>query len=370
MAQHAKLSPSSSSRWLTCTASVNACLKYENTTNDAADWGTTVHEIGELLLKNLPIPANVNGMKVDTEMLRCAEDYVDYCRTLIDKNSVQLIEEKFNLSFIAPETFGTCDFCILNGTHLDIVDLKTGHGIVSAEKNPQLMLYALGAIHDLEDLYEIKTVTLHIMQSRAGHISSWDVSVEDLFAFEEFAVKQATRILENDVSFNPENKACQWCAHKANCTALQGHIEEVIKGKFDNIEDIDGKADTINMAHIKRVLDNAELIISFIKAVQDIALEKLQAGVEIEGYKIVAGKSSRKWRDEEEVAEYLKRKISAKDLWVKNMIPMTQILKMLPKDKGLLELLVKPDGKPQIAPLSDKRPALTNVCGQFDDEDL
>lgn len=365
---HAKLSPSGSSRWLTCTASVAVGLLYKNTTNDAASWGTCVHALGEMLLKDEKIPQIVEGLEVDKEMMTCAEEYADYCRALLTKESVVLIEERFDLTFIAPETFGTGDFTCLNGTHLHIVDLKTGHNIVNAEDNTQLMLYALGAIHELEDIYEIEDVTLHIMQSRAGHIDTHDMTVSELYEFEDYAVKQAEKINSGDTTFAPEKKACKYCPHQANCEALKAHVDDIVKGQFDDIEEIEGKADLIDTVHIKKILDNSDLIEGFIKAVKAVALEKMQEGVEVEGYKIVESKTNRKWKDEAEVAKYLNRKIKSDVLFVKKMIPMTQVLKLRPKDKGLLELVIKPEGKPTLAPNSDKRPSLTAVAECFEDE--
>lgn len=366
---HAKLSPSSSSRWLTCTASVEVGDKYENTTNDAASWGTCVHGIGELLLKDnsVNLGDTVEGMTVDKEMIKCAEEYVDYCRALMTPESVTLIEERFDLSFIAPDTFGTGDFTVLNDTHLHIVDLKTGFNIVDAENNTQLMLYALGAIHELEDIYDIEQVTLHIVQTRAGHISTHDVSAEDLINFGHYAQRQATKIRQGDVEFTPEAKACKWCPHATNCEALKSHVDKVVTGSFENLDEIEGKADLIDTEHMKKILDNADLIEGFIKAVKQVALERVQEGVEIKGYKIVESKTNRKWADEEEVAKYLNRKIKADDLWVKKLIPMSKILKLRPKDKKLQEMLVKPEGKPQLVKNSDKRPPLGKVCDSFED---
>ena len=371
---HARLSPSSSSRWLSCTASAAASEKYENTTNSAAEWGTQVHFIGELLLKGEDI--NVGDelteehrptFTVTKEQLDCATEYADYVRSFINKDSVVIIEEQYDLSCIAPSQFGTSDATVLNDTHLHIMDLKTGMGIVKAENNTQLMLYAIGAVEELEDIYDIETITLHIVQTRAGHIDSWELSYEELMKFKAYAQKQAKKIFKGNTEFNPNAKACQWCPHQTNCEALKSHVEETVKGGFDNLEDIDGKADIIDKDHIKKVLDNAELIQSFIKAVQARALELMEQGEEIEGYKVVESKTNRKWADEEQVAKYLKGKVPAKDLYVKKLIPMTKILKLRPKDKKLQEMLIKPEGRPVIAPLSDKRPVLTKVVDEFEE---
>lgn len=373
--QHARLSPSSSSRWLTCTASVEASEQYENKSNDASIWGTKVHYIGEQLLLGVDVTVGdeldeeegVGKFIVDKEMIDCAEEYADYVTSFINDKSVVLVEEQFNLSSISEGQFGTSDATVLNDTHLHVFDLKTGHNIVNAEDNSQLMLYAVGAVDELEDIYDIEEVTLHIVQTRAGHIDEFTISYDDLMQFKHHAQRVAKNILNGDVAFNPSKKACQWCRHQTNCEALKDHVESTVKGAFDNLDDIEGQADVIDTDHIKRILDNKDLIINFIKAVEERSLEMMQGGVEIEGYKIVESKTNRKWADEEAVAKYLNRKIKADELWVKKMIPMTKILKMRPNDKELQGMLVKPEGKPTLAPLSDKRPAINAVADEFEE---
>ena len=371
--QHARLSPSSSSRWLSCTASVEASEKYENKSNSASVWGTNVHYLGEQLLIGKTIEVGQEHTEqgvtftVDKEMLECAEEYADYVKSFIDKNSVVLVEEQFDLGFISKGQFGTSDATVLNDTHLHVMDLKTGHNIVNAENNTQLMLYALGAIHELEAIYDIDKVTLHIVQTRANHIDTWETSYDKLMTFQTMAKVTAEAIIKGETTFNPSEKACKWCAHQTNCEALKAHVEETIKGAFDELEEIDGKADLIDVEHIKKILDNKDLIVSFIKAVEARSLELMQEGTEIEGYKLVESKTNRKWRDEAEVAKYLNGKIKVNELWVKKLIPMTKILKLRPKDKKLQEMLIKPEGKPVIAPLSDKREPITKVSDEFEE---
>jgi len=372
MLKHARLSPSSSARWLSCTASVEASDKYPNTTNSAAEWGTNVHYMGEQLLKGVEVSVGdvlteQNTFTVDAEMLRCAEEYVDYVNSFIKKDSVVLIEEQFDLSVISPNQFGTSDATVLDGTHLHVFDLKTGHGIVMAEQNTQMMLYAIGAVEELGDIYDIDMITLHIVQTRAGHLDSWDLHYEDLMKFKAHATRMAQKILTGNVEFNPTKKGCQWCPHSMSCTALKDHVDATIKGAFDALEDIEGQADTIDTDHMKKILDNADLIIGFIKAVKDRALEVMTSGTEIDGYKLVEAKTNRKWVDDAEVAKYLNRKIKSNDLWVKKLIPMTKILKLRPKDKKLQAMLIKPEGKPVIAPSSDKREALSAIKDEFEE---
>ena len=380
--EHAKLSPSSSGRWLQCTASVEACKPYPDTTNSASEWGTACHGLGELMLLDKPFPKTGeifndvtdegeirSSTEVDVEMINTAMQYVEYCRDLTGKDAVKMVETRFDLSFIAPETFGTGDYSVLNDEHLDIVDLKTGHGIVWAEENTQLMLYALGAIHELEDLYDIKTVTLHIMQSRANHIDTWSTTVQDLLAFERFAKEQASIILYGkDVTYEPSDSACKWCDHKVDCVALRTHIDDVMTGEFDDLTDIDGKADDIPQDHIKAILDNKDLITSFIKAVESRALEMAEAGEHISGYKMVRGRRNMAWTDVEKAEVYLLRKLKQEGTYKKTIITPTQAVKALGKDnKFIQKLMARPEGAITLAPLSDKREEVKAVTEGFEE---
>ena len=371
--EHAKLSPSSSSRWLVCTASVDISEQYENKTNSAAEWGTTVHGIGELMLKGYDVKISdmVEGMKVDKEMLECAEEYVDYCNSLITKDSHILIEERFSLEFIAPDTFGTGDFSCLNDNHLHIVDLKTGRGVVSAQDNTQLKLYALGAIYELETFgHEITDVTLHIVQTRVNHIDTFDITYDELKEFEAFAKKQAEAIRTGKTTFTPTQKGCMWCPHKTNCEALKKHVEDVVVGSFEDLPEIEGSANLIDNSHLKNILDNADLIFDFVKACQSVALEKLQAGEKIEGYKLVASRTNRKISDEAELVKYLENNYEGTNFYQEpKLLPLGKLEKLLKKDEKFKDFIVKPQGSPTLAPITDKRKAISSTCDDFEDLD-
>lgn len=372
--QHARLSPSSSARWLSCTASVELSDKYENTTNSAAQWGTNVHFMGEQLLKGKFISigdvlSEEDRMQfiVDEEMLDCATEYFRYVEDIVNDKSVVLIEEQFDLSSISPNQFGTSDAVVLNGTELHVIDLKTGFNVVHAENNTQAMLYAIGAVDELEDIYEIETITLHIVQTRAGHISEWSLSYKELMEFKTLAQSKALEILNGQGAFNPNEKACKWCPHQANCEALQKHVENTIKGAFDELEEIEGKADIISDIHIKQVLDNKELIIGFVNAVERVALERINNGQNIDGYKLVESKTNRKWVDEGLVKEHLAKNYTGVDHYQHKLLPMTKILKLHSKDTKLEELIVKPRGVPTLVKNSDKRKSLGSTCDDFDE---
>jgi len=362
--RHAKLSPSGSSRWLSCTASVKVCEQYERTTNAQADWGTEVHDISERMLKGQSWKCS------DPEKVTCAEQYVQYCKELITKNSEQFIETEYTLEFIQLGMFGTGDFATFDKdtNHLDIVDLKTGHNLIGAEENTQLMLYALGCINELDVFgYYPKTVTLHIVQTRAGHMDSWTTNMKRLNDFRHFATEQAVKIETGKTSFNPNDKACKWCPHQGECVALKEHVENIVKGDFEDLDSIDGHADKLSNNAIKKILDNADLIESFVGAVKQIALERLNAGEDINGYKLVESKTNRKWSDEESVEAYLKERGDGIDYYqAPKLKPMTHILKILKDDEKINEFVVKPEGKPTLAKIDDKRTSLKSVADEFD----
>lgn len=365
--EHARLSPSGASRWAVCPASVKVSEQYENKTNSAAEWGTKVHDLGEKILKGQSIDFKL----YDDEQIEVAEDYADYCTGLMTKKSVIMIEERFNLEFIAPNTFGTGDCSILDDNNtLHIVDLKTGRNVVYAKDNMQLKLYALGAIHELESIYNIEKVVLHIVQNRIGHIDTWEVSIDELIEFKQWIIERAKLALSDNAPFNPQEKACQYCPHQANCEALAEHVNAVLIGDFDNLDELDGKADKLTVSHIKNILDNASLIKSFVQAVENIAVEKLEAGETVEGYKLVESRTNRKWSDEEEVERYLKERNDGINYYkAPSLLPMTQILKILKKDSEIEKFIVKPKGTPTLAPLSDKRPSIDASCDSFDSLD-
>lgn len=369
--EHATLSPSSSARWLRCTASVEACKPYENRTNPAAAWGTACHALGELMIKDMPHPKTgemIEGVEIDIEMMNTAIQYADYCRSLMNPYSVTMIEERFDLTFIAPDTFGTGDFTVLNDNELHIVDLKTGHNIVDAEENTQLMLYALGAIHELEDLYDIETVTLHICQTRANHISTWSCDMGVIEQFRNFARKQAKAIMQGETTFVPHEKACKWCDHKADCEALAHHTFDIMQGEFDDLDEIDGQADAISENHMKKILDNKELITSFIKAVEERALEMAQRGDIIKGYKMVRGRKNLAWTDAERAEAYLLRKLKQEGTYKKTLITPTQAKKALGKDNKFIDkLMARPEGALQLAPESDPRESVSPIIDGFDE---
>lgn len=371
---HAKLSASGSSRWIKCPASIKACEAYPSSTNPAAEYGTAAHELSEKCLENYSFPAShlgikmSNGVIVDDEMVEGVEAYITYIQAIEGVYDSILVEQRVDFSHLVPEGFGTADLVMFNENELHIVDLKFGHGIVHAENNSQLSLYALGAIQEHGFLNDFKKVTLHIAQPRAHHFDTWETTPEHLAKWGEWVSQRAKLALSKDAPFEPSNEACKYCAHQGNCVALKDHVNAVVLGDFEDLTELDGQVDKVDTAHLKSILDNMDMITGFLKAVQDVALERMQQGVHIEGYKIVESKKNKAWVDEDKAVEILSKSFSEDELFTKKLLTPTQALKLLGK-KGadaIDDVWSVPEGQPVLAPNSDKRPALGSVVDSFD----
>lgn len=370
MTQHAKLSPSSSSRWLNCTASVKASSAYKNTSSSAAEEGTAAHQLGEICLKTGDSPdkylnqnlSDAPNVIVDQEMVENIQDYVNYCRSL---GGDMLVEERVDFSPWVNEGFGTSDCIIFKDDVCHVIDLKYGKGVeVYAERNTQAMIYALGVLNEYWFIHEVSSFVLHIFQPRRNHFDEWEISIEDLLIWADTVKEAANNIKTDNVTFNPGEKQCQWCQHKPNCKALQEFTEKVISAEFDDLDELP-TPETVNHTV---VLKHKALIESWLKAVEQTVFEKLNNGEKVDGFKLVKGRSVRKWGSEQEVIKTLTPELGD-DLYIKKLLTAPQAEKLIGKGKfneNYADLVIKPEGKPTLAPESDKRPAIGDVTDCFD----
>ena len=369
--KHANLGASSSSRWLNCPASAKQVLKYKRTTSQNAEQGTCAHELGERCLKDFDkSPHDFIGQKlkdapsitVDKEMADYVEGYVDYVRSF--KGDL-FIEERVDYSEWVDAGFGTSDAIVVSDDVCHVIDLKYGKGVeVYADNNSQAMLYALGVISGYGFLYEFEEVQLHIYQPRRDHFDNWTITKTELLKWAEWVRERALLCEDADAPFNPGEKQCHWCAHKANCTALFKHTEQIISSQFDDLD-----LPSPDEIDVELVLSNKTLIESWLKAVQQNAFDKLSNGEKVKGYKLVAGRTSRKWSDESEAFHALADKYDTDELETRKFISVAQAEKLTGKAKfaEFAELVIKSDGKPTLAPESDKRKAFNDVSCDFDE---
>jgi hypothetical protein len=371
---HAKRAPSSAYRWINCLASIPMSEGLESPPNEYAANGSVIHHIAEICLQSDQSADEYIGRKfshdgfdfiVDQEMADIAQDYVEY---VVSLGGIQLYEQKLPIGHITLEdgAKGTGDAICIHPTSMDVCDLKSGQNKVYAADNEQLMLYALGAM----ELYGsvlggIDTVRLHIIMPRIDFIDTWEVSVAQLTAFGWYVKDRAALIkphgvkLEDD-DFRPSKKACQYCPANGKCKPMADHLLSTIADDFvDLTKPININADReIDNESLANLMDAVPAIEDFCKGIRGRVEKKLFAGEEVPRYKIVQGKKGiRKWMDESKLPQI-------ESLYERIVISPTKAEKLFKKNDiwtALQEHIYQPEGKPSVAHISDKRPALSNL---------
>lgn len=372
---HALLSASSAHRWLACPASAVAAEKYPNVETDFTREGTLAHEVAEWVAsgrsKNGGALEKGQDDGVTAEMLECAQSYRDYiqeqCHT---NNPVILLEQRVDFSPWVPEGFGTCDCIIIEGDTLTIVDYKYGQGVqVSAVDNPQMKLYALGALNDFGFAYDVEKVKMHIFQPRIDNISSDELTVADLLTWAEKMVKPtAEKAAKGKGGYNP-GEHCRFCPHAGRCRALTKICTEYV-----DTHQLRVSVPVLAPHEIADVLRMEPLISLWLKRVKDQALTAMLNGDTVPGYKIVEGKQgNRKWTDEIKVAEALKAAgYALEDITETKLYSPAGMDKAIGKKRAaeILEGLIdRAPGAPTIAPETDKRPAFDRRAEAIKDFD-
>lgn len=366
MGEHALLSASSSHRWLKCTPSPLTELQFEQQTSAFAEEGTAAHELAEYKLKRyLGQECTLPESKYHSdEMDKCTDDYVLYAAELISqaktvsKDPVILVEQKLDFSCYVPEGFGTGDLVIVSDSILEICDLKYGKGVqVSAEDNPQMKLYALGALNLFNSLYDIKTVRMHIFQPRLENISTYEMSVEEIIKWAETELMDKAQLaIKGEGDFVP-GEHCRFCRARHTCRARADSFLEMAKFDFKppHLLADEEVAQLLEKANMLALWANDLWAYATVSAIND--------GKQWKGYKIVEGRTNRKYADEQKVADTL---ITAgySDIYKQSLLGITEMEKKIGK-KIFTELLggfiEKPQGKPTLVPDSDKRPAINII---------
>ena len=367
---HAILSASGASRWMACTPSARLEQQFENKTSEYAAEGTLAHELGELKLKKVleglsSRSFNSKLKKIQENKLYTADmpDYVDvYVDTCLERYSearaktpdaLFKIEQRLDFSEWVPEGFGTGDFVIIADGTMEVCDLKYGKGVpVSADNNKQMMLYALGAISEFGFLYDIEKVRMTIIQPRLDNISTFEVTVEDLLKWaEEFVKPKAELAIKGEGEFFAGDH-CRFCRAKAVCRARADKNLELAKYDFQ-------EPPTMDNNDIAYVLSKVDELVSWASDVKGYALESALKGEEFDGFKIVEGRSNRKWSSEEDVAKTLIAEgFQESMIYTRKLDGISKIEAAIGKKevKRLLSgYIIKPVGKPTLVPITDKR---------------
>jgi hypothetical protein len=363
MGNHAILSASSSHRWLHCLPSARLELEFENTNGEAAKEGTAAHALSEHKLKKaLRIRSKRPTSEYDSdEMEECTDGYVDFIMEQVElarkscTDPIVLIEQRLDFSCYVPDGFGTGDCVIISDDRLHIVDFKYGMGVlVDAEDNPQMKLYALGALEIYDSLYDIKEISMTIFQPRRENVSTWTVRVEELKAWAEEELKpKAAKAYQGEGEYMP-GPWCTFCRASSRCRARADENLKLAQMEFK-------MPPLLTDSEIEEVLTILPDLTKWANEITAYATDAaVNHGKEWHGFKVVEGRSVRKYKDENAVAE--KAVISGyKDIYRKSLIPMTEMQKLMGKTKFeeiLGDLIYKPPGKPTLVPKSDKRPAI------------
>ena len=360
---HALLSASSSHRWLNCNPSARLEREFADRETTAAAEGTAAHALAEHKLKRrLKLRSERPVSVYDTdEMETCTDDYADFVMEQVtkerrrDPDTQVFIEQRLDFSCYVPEGFGTGDCLIVSKGRLHIIDLKYGMGLlVDSEENPQMMLYALAALNQYEEQYQIKKVKLTIFQPRRENVSTWETSVAKL---KKWATKELVPKAEK--AFKGEGEYCpgEWCIFCKAAVKCRARAEDKLRLAQSEFK----MPPLLTDAEIEDVLAKLPDIKKWADEIQEYALAKALAGKEWAGFKLVEGRSVRKFTDERAVVKAANA-AGYHDIYKQSLISITEMEKLMGKaefSKVLGALVTKPQGKPTLVPDTDKRQAIT-----------
>ena len=368
--KHAVLSASSSSRWINCPPSALLNSKFDDKPSEYAMQGTDAHTLCEHKVKSLlgieTTDPTENLSYYDEEMEICADDYANYVFAEVEqakhvcKDQLVMIEQRLDFSQYVPDGFGTGDCVIVADRQLTIIDFKYGLGVVvSAEENPQMMLYALGALILFDGIYDIDEVVMTIFQPRRSNVSTYTITKSALLEWAENTLRPIAELAAKGEGEFKAGNHCRFCKVKATCRKRAEYNLEIAKYDFEmpnNLQD----------AEIEGILDKADELVAWVNDVKEYALEEALKGKQWQGYKVVEGRSVRKFANENIVASIVQD--VGFDPFEHKVLGITAMTKLLGKkkfDELLSEQIVKPKGKPTLVTMSDKRKAINSAKEDF-----
>ena len=377
MPKHAFLSASSSHRWLACPPSALLCAKEADQSSAYAKQGSDAHELCEyLLLKALghdPPDPTENLDYYDAEMLSCAEGYRDFVMEQVEEarklsaDPLICVEQRLDYSRWVENGFGTGDCVIVADELLHVIDYKYGLGVlVSASGddgtgNSQLKCYALGALDTFGDLYDIRRIKLSIYQPRRENVDTFEMTVEDLLRWADNVLSPTAKLAFTGDGEFCAGDHCVFCKVKATCRARADYNMELAKYEFEKPAMLDDE-------EIAAILPMIDSLVSWATDIKEFALQQALSGTIYEGYKVVEGRSNRKYSDETAVAKIVQE--AGYDPFEKKLLGVTAMQRQLGKKRFqelLGGLLYKPPGKPVLVPTSDSRPEMNTAANDFID---
>lgn len=370
---HALLSASSSERWLRCPPSARLCESYDDKDSNYAAEGTDAHELCEYkLCRALGLEANdptENLTWFNEEMADCTSGYATYILEQVEAakqtctDPVVLIEQRVDFSRWVESGFGTADCIIIADGILQVCDYKHGLGVlVSAEKNPQMQCYALGALELFDGIYDIDTVRMTIYQPRRSNISTYELSKDELYHWADEVLKPTA-----DLAFAGDGNFlcgewCGFCKAKHDCRARADANLALARYDFK-------LPPLLTDEEVEEILTRVDDLVAWATDIKEYALQQAISGKEWNGWKLVEGRSNRRYTNETAVADSVSR--AGYDPYDHKVLGVTAMQKLLGKsrfDELLAAYIEKPQGKPTLVPVTDKRPVLNTAKNDFMEE--
>lgn len=373
MAKHAVLSASSSERWLNCPPSARLCEAYEDKGSDYAAEGTDAHTLCEFRLKQalgIPVEDPIENLSwYNEEMEECAQGYAAYVVELLETakqtctDPVVMIEQRVNFSRWVKEGFGTADCIVIADGVMNICDYKHGKGVeVSAVGNPQMRLYALGALEIFDDIYDIEEIRMTIYQPRKSNINVDAMAKTDLLRWADTELYEKAEMAYAGQGDFRCGEWCRFCKAKAECRERAEANMELAR--------YDSQAPALlEDSEIAVILGKVDALITWASDVKEFALQQAISGKEWTGWKLVEGRSNRKYTSDAAVAAAVES--VGLDPYERKVLGVTAMQKLLGKtrfEELLAPYIEKPQGKPTLVPESDKRPAMNTAKNDFMEE--
>ena len=370
---HAILSASSSDRWLHCPPSARLCESYDDKGSNYAAEGTDAHALCEFRLRQalgMEAPDPTENLKwFNEEMSDCATGYAAYVLEQVEAakqtctDPIVLIEQRVDFSRWVESGFGTADCIIIADGTLQIIDYKHGLGVlVSAEENPQMQCYALGALELFDGIYDINSVRMTIYQPRRDNVSTYEISKDELYRWADEVLKPTADLAFAGGGNFLCGEWCGFCKAKHECRARADAIMELARYDFK-------LPPLLTDEEVEEILVRADDLVSWAADIKEYALQQAIIGKKWNGWKLVEGRSNRRYTNETAVAGVVTD--AGFDPYEHKVMGVTAMQKLLGKsrfDELLAAYIEKPQGKPTLVPESDKRPAMNTAKNDFMEE--
>lgn len=369
-AKHAILSPSASHIWLRCTRAPRMCEDLPDQQTDYARQGTQAHSLCQYKLEKA-LGYDVRDPRaeldlLDEEMESCSDDYVQFVMQLLSEmrqtcsDPVILIEQRLDFSEWVPEGFGYGDCILVADGAMHVIDFKYGEGVlVDAKDNSQMMCYALGAINLLDNLYDISSVSMTIFQPRRENVSTWKQDKFELFGWADTVLKPAADLAYKGEGNFCAGEHCRFCRARATCRARAEYNLELARYDF-------AMPDTLEDDEIAAILTKIDSLTAWAADIREYALSQALSGKHFEGFKVVNGRSVRRYTSETDVAKAVSD--AGFDPYERSILGITAMTKLLGKrrfEEILGQFVTKAPGKPTLVPESDKRQVASSAKDDF-----